>query len=197
MTIETTTAPASAGRSTRRALMLGAIAGACAAPAIALAGTAPDPAEAELAALLAKLPALEAQEDAACELYADADEAMFEWRRRNPRPEMRECTVGTNAEYEIWRKDPTAFDPNADIKAAMAELAVAFKAWKAREAAAEKNCDHARLEAAHEAAVDAIDELCELAEFIKPRTLAGLKMKARFAEHKPDIAESIVADLLD
>jgi hypothetical protein len=159
--------------SSRRAALVGVAAAMLPMSLPAMAG--PDEADAALASLYARLPALEERERAAVRLFQVAEATMIAWRRQNPRPEMRECAVGTCAE------------------AAMAEQAAA---WESREAAARKTCNFSSLKSALEDAIDAVNQLCDEAMRLAPRTLAGLQTKARFAKYGADIAESIVADLL-
>jgi hypothetical protein len=136
-----------------------------------------------------------------------AESIMREWTRRNPKPKQREVTVGTGAEYEAWfkqfaeAKDPadvTLPDPNADLKAAIGELHIAFKSWRQRKATAENKCGLADAKAAESAADEKFNSALERVTEATPRTFAGLAIKARVASKygDEDFLAAVIDDLL-
>lgn len=119
-----------------------------------------------------------------------AERTMKRWKSRNPKPEIREFKVGTNAEYEIWFKRQAeaeddelealrALDPNADIKLAMNELESARRKWRIRLNAAENRCGWDRLSGLTVASKEKIEDLLVEFRSMRPTTFEGLAAKAR------------------
>jgi hypothetical protein len=130
---------------------------------------------------------------------------VYAWRKENPGPKMRECWVGTNAEYATWweahqeAEDPESvahLDPNRDLKAAMAEHTEQRQLWQARERQVELAAGLAGAEERQEIAQDEYLNLRgELGE-IPSRSLADLICKARCVKRDEELATIIVYDLL-
>jgi hypothetical protein len=180
---------------TRRTILIGA----AAIPAAVITGALPATAdEATFDRLAAELTAAADQHGKVLDVLEIAEKAMFDWGKRNPRPELRECTIGTIAEYEAWRTDPTRVDPNADLKAAMAEQKAAMRTWNKAKVAAEARCGYTATYATEGAVCSEISELIDKLSAIPASTMHGLRTKAALATkfHDADLAWSIVDDLL-
>jgi hypothetical protein len=70
------------------------------------------------------------------------------------------------------------------------------EAWREREAAARAACNFDAFEAAFVAAMGAVTLLCNEAATIRPRTQAGLQIKAKFAVISDAVADSLIEDIL-
>jgi hypothetical protein len=212
---------ASAGLVSRRSVMnmlvkSSVVAAACQAfvSASAASATACDPTEVQLLDLERKASLADSASIEAGRSFSKSEKAMFAWRRRNPKPELRECTVGeVNYEgppivygTETYRQYTTLVDEaNADMKAALAEHCEAARRWNERQGVARANCHFDERNNEFERLIVEADALREEAASIRANTIGGLRIKARMA-HGPDgldlcredhaaLAESILADL--
>ncbi len=179
---------------TRRTILTGA----AAIPVAAIAGSLPASAEAStFDRFAAELTAAADRHDKVLDALAIAEKAMANWAKHNPRPGLRECTIGTNAEYEAWRADPTLVDPNGDLKAAMAEQEAAVRAWNKTKAAAQARCGYDAAHAAEGAVCGEISNLIDKLASTPASTSRGLRTKAALAEKfgDADLAWSVVDDL--
>lgn len=182
-----------------------------------------DPGECQLVAIEAELAALIKNGEIASSAYEEAEIAMFEWNRRNPKPQMREVNFPDDAEAmaavnaalggtrlpndfinTLRSLDPSYttsedYDPNADLKAAIAEHEAQIIQRGARKQIALKKCCYEERKAAWDRVCDASAELSNEAATIRTTTLRGMQCKARIREQAgvgDDITESIIADLL-
>ena len=193
-------------KTSRRAILAGASAVPIAAVIAKSASASVHSADRKLFAIETKVRDLKAKMLAAGDLHTKSEEAMAAWASRNPRPKMRELT------YQPKEREVDDFiralqakvqmpDPNADLKAAMAEHEQALTEWSNRRSSAEANCRLDEREITFNGLLDQMSALCEQAEKIPATTIEGLKCKARLVElHDPDqepcLALSIANDLL-
>jgi hypothetical protein len=167
-------------------------------------------ADRELFEIEAKVRELLPRMRVAGDLHTESEEAMIEWKRLNPEPEMK----GTNEqEKELKYRDVFKQlsqgktgnlikwpEESADAKAAKSDHSASFAEWSIRHNAALKECRSAEREAAWEEFIDQIHILCDDAAEIPATTLEGLKCKARLADtdgsDDDNLGQSIVRDLL-
>jgi hypothetical protein len=190
-------------KTSRRAIMAGVAAMPIAAIVAKSARASAHSADRKLFAIETEVRDLKAKVHAACDLHTESEEAMAAWASRNPRPKMRETYQAKEREVDDFIRALLAKvkmpDPNADLKAAMAEHEQALTKWSNRRRAAEANCRLDEREAAFNELLDQMSALCEQAEKIPATTIEGLKCKARLVElndHEPCLALSIANDLL-
>ena len=136
------------------------------------------------------------QHENANKAYSAAEELIFKWQERNPKPAMRDTVVGTNAEYGLWTKG-LGPNPNADLKAAIAEHNAALTAWDARKKVAEAQCGFFEADAADAAAAAEVMQLVDELANIQAQSLTAMKIKATLAARlsDADLAWSLVDDL--
>jgi hypothetical protein len=125
-----------------------------------------------------------------CDVLGVADEAMFEWQRRNPKPVMRKYQKASEIERDNWIRlvaeadDPIKvvaiiLSPGADEEAAHQEHEEAMKAWQLRYEAAEHENERIAAEALQTAAGDELSEAVERLANTRATTIDGLRCKAR------------------
>ena len=179
---------------TRRSILTGA----AAIPAAAMACSLPASTdESTFDQLAAELTAAGDRHDKVLNALEIAEKAMFGWAKRDPKPTIRESTVGTNAQYDAWFLDRSLFDPNADLRAAMAEHQTAMAAWNKRKAAAQARCGYDAVHAAEGLVCDEIAGLINRLSLMPASTTRGLRTKAALAEKfgDADLAWSVIDDL--
>ena len=199
-----------AGAMTRRNVMNMLTGTAAAVAASAVAGlSVPSPARAESASphllkLAAELAEAQARHEVAMSALDTADRAMFEWTSRNPKPKMRECWVGSSREGDDYIRrslageDPGP-DPNADLKAAIAEHSAAIKSWSAKRAAANRACGATDAKQQEDAASEKVCDVADRIETAPCAGLADLRLKARLAAELEidSMAWAVINDVLN
>jgi hypothetical protein len=128
---------------------------------------------------------------AACAHVTPFEEAMIEWRKNNPQPQLRAYQVNPKQAFHVATGrffdidgGPEAFvdfAPGADMNAALKEQKIAMGRWKRRKQAAGRRTGFAQARKTQDAASDRASELIEQLCAAQPRTLAGLAAKARAA----------------
>jgi hypothetical protein len=156
----------------------------------------------------AELKELNAQANAAGHVFSKAEEMMFEWARRNPKPTMRESRmeIEKNLDRVSGFKEFRCRLDIADEEAATREHNLAVGQWRTREQAAKRDCGHDVKKAAFDKLVDEMEALYEEAAEIPARTMDGLRCKARLvrasdgsldlSDGSLDLYRSVVDDLL-
>jgi hypothetical protein len=159
------------------------VAGAATIPAVALPAIPAVHAASELAIeqLGTELSAAIDDHSAVCDRLEIAEEAMWEWERRNPKPEMSETDdadytramerVAADLRAAVKIKDKTQQDAHD----------AAVKAWTQRKKVAERECGYA---AVHDAEVTVCNETKRFIDALAETpagSLRALKMKAAFA----------------
>jgi hypothetical protein len=183
------------------------VAGAATIPAVALPAIPAVHAASELAIkqLGTELSAAIDDHSAVCDRLGIAEEAMWEWERRNPKPEMSETDdadytramerVAADLRAAVKIKDKTQQDAHD----------AAVKAWTQRKEVAERECGYA---AVHDAEVTVCNETERLIDALAETpagSLRALKMKAAFAALAGkiyngttlpyDLAQSVIDDI--
>ena len=145
---------------------------------------------------------------AKCDAWNPSEEAMIEWQKKNPMPEMRAYQVNPNEAFHIStgkffdiEQPASDYVPGADMNAAIAEHKAAIGRWKRRERSAERRTGYRAADAEKDHAANVSMNAIEALRDARPRTLAGLIAKARAArvvhvdEVDVNLAASIVWDI--
>jgi hypothetical protein len=185
---------------TRRAVL----AGASAMPIVVIAETAAAASkcdEQRLFAIEAEVTELTARAKTAGHVFDEAEETMFEWRRRDPEPTVRESRKEIEKKFDPvsgfeelrWRFD------DADLEAATQEHDLAMNEWCAREQLAKNECGYDVKQAGFNKLLEEEEALYDEVAEIPARTMDGLRCKARLAKASddfPELMQSIVDDVL-
>jgi hypothetical protein len=144
----------------------------------------------------------------AFDIFGVAENAMFEWERRNPKPVLPEIKQASDRAVDDWIRasleadDPALFcaanpSPNAHFQAAIDELGAALTNRSKRKAVAEAQCGYRAAEAEKTAASADVASIEEDLANTPARSLPALAIKARLAERlsSADLAWSLVDDL--
>ena len=164
---------------TRRAL----VASTAAIPAVALPAIPAVHAASELAIeqLGTELSAAIDDHSAVCDRVEIAEDAMWEWERRNPKPELNETY---DADY-IRAMDKVAADLRAAVqskdKTQQDAHDAAVKAWTQRKEVAERECGYTAVHNAEGAVCNETKRLIDALAETPAGSLRALKMKAAFA----------------
>ncbi|MHC6150538.1 hypothetical protein ACVSQB_01955 [Bradyrhizobium elkanii] len=158
------------------------------APSIA-AAPVPDP----ILALVSELIETEQLLVSIEERRTKAERVLRRWDSRNPKPEMRDVTVGSDAEYQRWQRlwwdaeeDSTRealrlSDPNRDLKLAMSEVTEARRVWKSRRDNAARRLEIDDVGDAAFQTKERIEEIVADLADLQPVSFEGLAAKARAA----------------
>jgi hypothetical protein len=149
-------------------------------------------------------------DNAAIDGLTIVDKVMHRWAARNPKPAMRECWVGTTAEWNRYMEALMAtdneqeiarlkaeVDSNRDLKVAADEWQDAVKIWSKRKATAEAQCRYHETKQRETDACRRAVGACEALTAGAAVTLQGMILKARLASKFRDngLAWSVISDL--
>lgn len=138
--------------------------------------------------------------EATLEPVAFADEAMFKWLHRNPRPEIRAIVVGSNADYAAFEAGESSYDPNADLRAAIKEHEVVLREWGQRKRVAEMQSGLVRAQTKEKQMGENYNHLAKKLRMTRPTSLNGLVAKARAIRYvgiDPMMNFQLVDDVVD
>lgn len=193
----------------RRDMLTGALAALALPTATALADIAAAP-DAAIFDLVAKAPEIRDRDDEAWTSFHAADEAMVEWKRLNPKPQMREYQAVPEIEVHRYLDAVLKFepddphiasipDPRADEKAALREFELARADWGNQKRAAEAGYRFQETKARAKATSAEIAKVRSELSRMPAQTFEGAAAKARLAGpyDDEDLAWSVIDDLIN
>lgn len=135
--------------------------------------------------------------EAKCSISSDCEDGVIEWKNLNPQPTMRATIVGTDEDYLAFQAGRSAYDPNADLAAAVKEPEVALKAWGYRKRLVESETGYTRAASAQRRASERFSDIRDELVYVRPITVAGLRAKAHAARVSADedLQQQIVFDI--
>lgn len=135
--------------------------------------------------------------EAKCRTTIECEDGVLEWKNLNPQPTMRATIVGTNEDYVAFHAGRSAYDPNADLAAAVKEYEVALKAWGSGKRLVETEMGYTRAESAQRRASECFSNILDELVYVRPTTVAGLRAKAHAARvsSDEDLQQQIVFDI--
>jgi hypothetical protein len=132
-----------------------------------------------------------------CLVTSKAEELVIDWKKANPRPEMREAIVGSNEDYLAFHAGLSTYDPNADLDAAAREYEAAVGEWGNLKRLVQKKTGYTRAERAQKRASERFHDVRDELYDTRPISTAGLRAKAAAARASSDedLRQQIVYDI--